>query len=278
MATYAIGDIQGCYASLMQLLELIEFSDQDQLWLTGDLVNRGPQSVEVLRFVSSLGGQAISVLGNHDLHLLAVHSGQVARKAGQTLAPVLAAPDCEQLLDWLRQQPLLHDDQRLGSVMVHAGIPHIWTLDQAKALATEVETVLRTDPSNYFKEMYGDQPQRWRNSLKGADRLRVITNYFTRMRFIKKSGRLDFAAKGGLESQPNAYLPWFAQIRKEPLGRRVICGHWAALGFYENALMSGLDTGCVWGNRLSALRLDDGALFSVKSVDFCTEDETLPSN
>ena len=267
MATYAIGDVQGCYTSLMKLLDLVSFADDDQLWLAGDLVNRGPDSVAALKFVKGLGAQAKTVLGNHDLHLLAIHSGLGTRKAGKTLQPVLNDPECDELMSWLIQQPLLVDDPSLSCVMTHAGIPHIWSLEQVKQLANEVETALKTDPDAYFSAMYGNKPSTWKTGLTGTDRLRVITNYLTRMRFITEKGKLDFDANEGLDSQPKGYRPWFAHKRDTPLGRRIICGHWAALGFYENSAVTCLDTGCVWGNRLTALRLEDGAQFSVRSAE-----------
>lgn len=267
MATYAIGDVQGCYASLLRLLDLVDFQDDDRLWFTGDLVNRGPQSLEVLRFVKNLGEKAQIVLGNHDLHLLAIFSGEVSRKPGRTLEPVFQAEDCADLLYWLRQQPLLVEDSQLGYVMTHAGIPHHWSFDQAKARAAEVEMALKTAPQDYFRNMYGNKPRSWKHDLVGTERLRVITNYLTRMRFISAKGRLEFDSNGGLDSQPKGYLPWFAFKREDPTHRKVISGHWAALGFYENDQVVSIDTGCVWGNRLTAFRLEDAASFSVKSIE-----------
>lgn len=268
MATYAIGDIQGCYRSFQNLLSLINFSHEDRLWLAGDLVNRGPQSLEVLRFVKSLGNRAISVLGNHDLHLLAIRSGLTSRKLGKTLRPIIQAPDCDELLDWLQQQPMLAEDRELGYVMTHAGLPHIWSLSQARGYAREIEQALRGDgAADFFANMYGDEPRGWSERLEGPERLRTLTNYFTRMRFIDAAGNLDFSANEGLDSQPPGYLPWFRQPRREPLPARILCGHWAALGFYETDEMIALDSGCVWGNRLTAVRLEDRAQFSVPSAE-----------
>lgn len=268
MATYAIGDIQGCYASLKALLTEVNFGAKDQLWLTGDLVNRGPSSLEVLRFIADLGDQARTVLGNHDLHLLAIHHGTTSFSPGRTLLPILNAADCDSLMRWLQHQPLLIDDANLHCVMTHAGIPHIWDLSQASALAKEVESTLQSNHyRTYFEHMYGNEPACWSDQLCGYDRLRTITNYFTRMRFIADDGRLDFKANGGLDSQPENFAPWFTQVRPKTLNRRIITGHWAALGLYQDSQVSSIDTGCVWGNNLTARRLEDGAIFSVQNQD-----------
>lgn len=268
MATYAIGDIQGCYRSLKALLGKISFNASDSLWLTGDLVNRGPQSVDVLRFVMDQGERVITVLGNHDLHLLALHHGQSQRQPGKTLTQVFDAPDRNELMNWLQQQPLLWDDAELGSVMTHAGIPHIWSLEQARSYAGEIEQILRSDRyAEYFDAMYGNQPDNWSESLKGVTRLRTLTNYFTRMRFIAADGQLEFEANGAPEDTPSGFAPWYTYPRKNPIQRRIITGHWAALGLYQDSQVSSLDTGCVWGHQLTALRLDDGALFSVDSQE-----------
>jgi bis(5'-nucleosyl)-tetraphosphatase (symmetrical) len=262
MATYAIGDLQGCHAELMQLLEQIGFNDQDQLWFTGDLVNRGPDSLQCLRFVKNLGERAVSVLGNHDLHLLALHHGG-SKKVHPTLAPILQAPDRDELMHWLQQRPLLHDDKALGYVMTHAGIPHIWSLKTARALAAELEQVLRSNQAGaFFAAMYGNKPDLWQDDLKGQARLRAITNYFTRMRFITPQGRLEFTASGSPQDAPKGFMPWFELTPLKPLNRIQLFGHWAALGHHRNERVISLDTGCVWGNALSALRLDDGVLFS----------------
>lgn len=263
MATYAIGDIQGCFNELMQLLDQVQFSDADQLWIAGDLVNRGPDSLATLRFLKSLGPRARIVLGNHDLHLLAVHYGKTHLRRGDTLDAILAAPDREELMHWLRHQPLLIADRESGYVMVHAGIPPKWSLKKALKRAAEVEQVLQgPDAETYFSHMYGNEPGRWDKTLRGWDRLRVITNYFTRMRFCDAEGRLDFKAKGGLDTQPEGYLPWFHQPRKANK-HTILFGHWAALeGYAEADNVIALDTGCIWGNQLTAFRLEDRALFS----------------
>lgn len=264
MATYAIGDLQGCYDELMRLLDQIGYTDADTLWFAGDLVNRGPASLQTLRFVKSLGRRGRTVLGNHDLHLLAVHRGTSSSKRKDTLQPILDAPDREELLQWLLHQPLLIDDKTLGYVMVHAGIPHIWTLKQARQRAQEVEQVLRGPlASAFFDHMYGNRPDTWRDSVSGWERLRLITNYFTRMRFITPAGTLDFSANGGLDSGPEGYRPWYELNRAKPIKRTILFGHWAALGETGRPGVIALDTGCVWGNALTAVRLEDGQRFSV---------------
>lgn len=268
MPTYAIGDIQGCYRSLRALLKKISFSSEDRLWLCGDLVNRGPESAEVLRYIMTLGERVQTVLGNHDLHLLAIYHECTERKPGKTLKPLLEAHDRHELLHWLQQQPLLVESEALGAVMTHAGIPHIWSLEEARARAAEVETALRgSNSKQFFSAMYGNHPASWSDQLEGDDRLRTITNYFTRMRFISADGRLDFDANGNPKECPEGYLPWYAQTRTEALPRRIITGHWAALGLYQDEQVSALDTGCVWGNQLTARRLEDGAIFSVASQE-----------
>ncbi|WP_020681698.1 symmetrical bis(5'-nucleosyl)-tetraphosphatase [Marinobacterium rhizophilum] len=263
MATYAIGDIQGCFDQLMRLLERIGFGDSDQLWLAGDLVNRGPRSLETLRFVRSLGSRARVVLGNHDLHLLAIHYGVTQPRRSDTLGPILEADDRDELMHWLLQQPLLVHDAELDYVMVHAGIPPDWSLKQASQRAREVETVLQgPEAESFFQHMYGNKPDCWSKDLKGWDRLRVITNYLTRMRFCDSKGRLDFAAKGGLDTQPAGFMPWYSHPRKAA-EQRIIFGHWAALeGGLRNPQLFSLDTGCVWGNSLTAMRLEDQRYYS----------------
>jgi len=267
MATYAIGDIQGCFDELQQLLDRIQFGPDDQLWIAGDLVNRGPKSLETLRFLKQLGERARIVLGNHDLHLLAVYYGAASVKRGDTLNEILNAPDCDELMQWLRQQKLVIADEQLGYVMVHAGIPPQWSVRKARKRAKEVETVLRsTLAREYFYHMYGNRPERWHKELEGWDRLRCITNYFTRMRFCDAEGTLDFSAKGGLDTQPEGFLPWFRQPRKSQ-DLAIIFGHWAALeGEAEADHVFALDTGCVWGNTLTAMRLEDRQLFSCQCM------------
>lgn len=265
MATYVVGDIQGCFDALRRLLDSATFDPaHDRLWSVGDLVNRGPDNLNTLRFFRDLGERALAVLGNHDLHLLAVEAG--ARKSGRkdTVQDVLEAPDAPKLLHWLRHQPLIH---LAGPyVLSHAGVPHIWSAAEASAFAAEVETQLRRDDyRNFLLHMYGDQPDRWYPELTGWDRLRVIVNYFTRMRFIGTGGNLDFAAKEGAEEAPFGMHPWFAYPRQTADRHAVfLFGHWAALnGETGKPRFIGLDTGCIWGGHLTMLRLDDGRKFQV---------------
>lgn len=264
MSTYAIGDIQGCLPALKCLLDKIDFSaDADRLWLAGDLINRGGHCLDTLRFLYNIKNSITCVLGNHDLHLLAVAEG--VRKPGRsdTLDAILQAPDRNELLNWLREQPLLHRDQRLGYTMTHAGIPPIWDLDTAEARAKEVEAALRSNEAReFYANMYGNEPDGWSESLTGMTRLRVITNYFTRMRFCTEDSRLDFASKGDPADPPNGFKPWFLQPNRKTEADRLIFGHWAALnGNSGGGNLVALDTGCVWGNRLTAFRLEDRQFF-----------------
>ncbi|MBU2965017.1 symmetrical bis(5'-nucleosyl)-tetraphosphatase [Amphritea sp. 2_MG-2023] len=267
MATYAIGDIQGCYDELQALLQHINFSDNDRLWLAGDLVNRGPKSLETLRFLYRIRDRVVVTLGNHDLHLLAVYSGTIKSKRSDTFNDILQAPDADKLMKWLCSQPLLVTDEPLGFTMVHAGIPPQWSLKKAHKRAREVEAILQsTLAAEFFKRMYGNQPNCWSDDLEGFDRLRTITNYFTRMRFCDSKGQMEFSAKGSLSSQPTGFLPWFSHEGKALKKTRIVFGHWAALeGKADRANVYALDTGCVWGGKLTALRLEDQQLFSVNS-------------
>ncbi len=270
MSVYAIGDVQGCYESLRRLLDQVDFDDtQDRLWFVGDLVNRGPASLATLRFVKSLGDCAITVLGNHDLNLLAMSAGKRAPKSSDTLAGVLAAPDRDALIDWLRRRPLIHVDESLGFAMAHAGIPHIWDIDFAGARAREVEAILSGDDFvEVLSAMYGNNPACWNDELKGMERLRSIINYLTRMRLINAVGELELAYDGPLTNIPKGYRAWFHFYRKAPPPLPLVFGHWAAInGQCDVDDLFALDTGCVWGNRLTALRLNDRERFSVKSVE-----------
>lgn len=267
MTTYAIGDIQGCFSEFQALLKHIQFDpDQDTLWFTGDLVNRGPQSLEVLRYVKALGSKHITVLGNHDLHLLALAYGVGKTHHGDTLTAILTASDNEELIDWLRHRPLLHHDKHTGFVMTHAGLAPSWSLKEAKVLAQEVENVLRGDKPHFFLEnMYGNLPDRWDENLSGMERLRCIVNYLTRMRFCYADGRIDLAYKGEIAGKPDALIPWFDVNDRVNANEKIIFGHWAALGGKTAAPnVYAVDTGCVWGNRLTALRLEDEERFSIK--------------
>jgi bis(5'-nucleosyl)-tetraphosphatase (symmetrical) len=264
MATYAIGDLQGCYEPLQRLLDRIRFdAARDRLWLVGDIVNRGPDSLATLRCVYSMGEAALTLLGNHDLHLLAVAEGFAKLKRDDTLEDVLTAPDREVLLEWLRHQPLMHYEA--GYAMVHAGLLPSWSVTRALELAGEVETALRA--SNYrsfLARMYGNQPARWDENLTGYDRLRVIVNAMTRMRVCTADGVMEFAHKGKPGGMPKGYLPWFAVPNRRSLDTTVIFGHWSALGLVLEPNVVGLDTGCVWRRQLTALRLEDRQLFQVE--------------
>lgn len=264
MSTYAIGDIQGCYQPFRRLLDQIQFDPaKDTLWIAGDLVNRGPQSLEVLRFLFSIRDSVIAVLGNHDLHLLGV--AYANRKPGKqdTLTELLNAPDREVLLSWLRHLKIMHTDTALGYAMVHAGIPPQWTLNQAQLCAQELETVLRSDNFSIFlKDMYGNQPESWDDALTGNDRLRLITNYFTRMRFCRADGTLDLITKDSANEAPEGFIPWFAHPHRKTVNDHILFGHWAALeGKTNTPNVYALDTGCVWGGQLTAMRLEDKQFF-----------------
>ncbi|MCP1672985.1 bis(5'-nucleosyl)-tetraphosphatase (symmetrical) [Natronocella acetinitrilica] len=263
MATYCIGDIQGCHPQFLELLERLDFRPgRDRLWLTGDLVNRGPQSLEVLRYVKAMGDHVVTVLGNHDLHLLAIWAGASGLKSSDTVADVLQAPDRDELMNWLRRQPLMHEDPTLGYVMTHAGIAPPWTLDVARACAREAEEVLRGDEFNLFMaEIYGNDPAQWDPALRGWDRQRYIINALTRMRYCAPDGSLLLDFKGEPGSQPPDYLPWFHVPHRHPLptGTRLVTGHWSTLGFYDQPDVISIDTGCLWGGELTAIQLDADA-------------------
>src|SRR3990167_3562798 len=260
MATYAIGDIQGCFTPLQKLLDKISFNPaQDTLWFTGDLVNRGPHSLKVLRFVKQLGAHQKTVLGNHDLHLLAVAYGTQKVSQHDTLNDILTAPDKDELIDWLRHCPLIHHDPSLGFTMTHAGIAPSWSIDKALLLASEVATVLQSaTPQDFLQAMYGNQPDHWDDRLSGWDRLRCITNYFTRMRFCHPDGRLNLCHKGMIAKTPKELIPWFQFPHRVSANDKLIFGHWAALsGVTNTPRVYALDTGCAWGCQLSGLRLED---------------------
>jgi bis(5'-nucleosyl)-tetraphosphatase (symmetrical) len=258
MATYAIGDVQGCFDELLLLLKKFSFEKKrDRLWFVGDLVNRGPKSLEVLRFVRDLGARAVTVLGNHDLHLITQFEGFERPRKDDTFRDVLEARDARELVDWLRARPLLHAEG--DYLMVHAGVLPQWTAADAAKLGREVEKALAApDYREFLKNMYGSKPDAWRDTLKGWDRLRVIVNAMTRMRFCTRGGKMEFHAKGA--APPAGYLRWFDAYR----GRKtVVFGHWSQLGMVLGRRHAGLDSGCVWGGRLTALRLEDRALFQV---------------
>jgi bis(5'-nucleosyl)-tetraphosphatase (symmetrical) len=259
MATYAVGDVQGCRDELETLLERLRFDPaRDRLWFVGDLVNRGPRSLDVLRLVHELGDAAVVVLGNHDLHLLAIARGAAQlRPADRTLLPILEAPDREPLLDWLQSRPLLHHDAALGVTMVHAGLPPQWDIPVARRCASEVEAALRGDHSGrLFAAMYGNDPDLWDEDLAGPDRLRFITNALTHLRVCDKAGRLLLKHKGPPARMPASAIPWFQVPGRRSAGARIVCGHWSALGYHDADGVLALDTGCVWGGTLTARRLD----------------------
>ncbi len=262
MTTYVIGDTQGCFIELTKLLKKIRFEPKkDRLWFTGDLVNRGPDNLSILRFIRELGSSIVVVQGNHDLHLQAIVFGGHAVQSTDTFQDVLAADDCEELCHWLSAFPLLHTEA--GYVLVHAGIPHIWTLPEATRFALEVHNALRgINRQAFFQQMYGDEPSVWSDSLSGIDRLRVITNYFTRMRCISPDGRLNFESEITKDRCPNGFQAWFdypVQFSED-----IVFGHWASLeGSTGRSNIHAIDTGCVWGRQLTALRLPDHQRFSV---------------
>ena len=263
MSTYAIGDIQGCFASLMRLLERCRFDPAvDRLWLVGDLVNRGPRSLETVRFVKELGNSAIVVLGNHDLSLLMAAEGFGKRGKGDTFDDILQAPDREELLFWLRHQRMCHVEN--GHCLVHAGLLPQWSVAQARALAVEVETGLRgADFRELLAHLWGSEPAVWSEDLQGWARVRCIVNAMTRMRFCSAQGVMEFRSKGETTSAPAGYLPWFAVPGRRSADHRLVTGHWSALGLRQTENHLALDTGCLWGRQLTAVCLEDGRLFQV---------------
>ncbi len=267
MSDYAIGDVQGCYEPLQRLLELIQFDETaDRLWFVGDLVNRGPESLAVLRFVSRLPIAPRVTLGNHDLHLLgSLFVKESWRGHDDTLQEVLNAPDRDELGHWLRKQSILYFSEELNVVMCHAGIAPIWTLSQAMQLANELESVLSGDNfCDFLAHMYGNEPNAWSDDLKGVDRWRAITNYFTRMRFCDSQGRLNLSYKGTLADAPANLYPWYAVPGRKPIEVDIVFGHWAALlGVSPDPKIHAIDTGCLWGGQLTALRLQDMQRFAV---------------
>jgi len=263
MATIAIGDVQGCYDQLMRLLERAGYNERrDVLWFVGDLVNRGPQSLATVRFVKRLGNRAVTVLGNHDLNLLAVAEGIRKPHRGDTDGDVRAAPDRDELLAWLRQRKMMHVENDYA--MVHAGLLPQWNILQALALAREVEEALSGPGYRQFlRDMYGNEPARWRDDLAGADRLRIIVNAMARMRLTSPDGALELDYKLGLDGMPRGYVPWYDAPHRASRGTTIIFGHWAALGVIVREDVVCLDSGCVWGRALSALRLEDRRLFQL---------------
>ena len=261
MSTYAIGDVQGCYDQLMRVLERAGYDERrDILWFVGDIINRGPHSLATLRFVKGLGSRQVTVLGNHDLNLLAVAEGSRKGQRGDTVSDILGAPDRDELLAWLRHQKLVHAEG--GWAMVHAGLAPQWTIAQALACSAEVEAALQADDYREFlKQMFGNEPQRWRDDLAGYDRLRVIVNATVRMRLATADGKIDFTHKLAPATAPAGYLPWYDVPGRASRDTRIVFGHWAALGLLVREDVVCLDSGCVWGRSLSMMRLEDGQLY-----------------
>ncbi len=257
MAIYAIGDIQGCYDDLRRLLDVVKFDPgPDQLWLAGDLVNRGPKSLETLRFVKGLGSAAVTVLGNHDLHLIAtvVSLGKSGKK--DTLGAVLRAPDCDELINWLRHQRLFYHNDTF--CMLHAGLPPQWDFNLTRQMALETEQAMQgADYERFFRSMYGNKPAVWRDDLPKSEKLRFAVNCFTRLRYCTADGVLDFSQKGAPGTQPEHLLPWYTVPGRKSLDMRIIFGHWSTLGFYRENNCYAIDTGCLWGGQLTALKLED---------------------
>jgi len=258
MSIYAIGDVQGCYEELMQLLDVINFDPAtDEVWFVGDLVNRGSRSLDVLRLVKSLETAATAVLGNHDLHLLALALGKDVPVEGTQLRAILDAPDGGALIEWLRYRPMVHYRPNLNTLMMHAGVIPEWHPLQVVKLGREVELVLQgPSAGDFLTAMYGERPERWSPHLQGFERLRFITNCLTRIRYCRMDGGLDFSFKGPPGKQPEGLVPWFDAPNRATECVRMVFGHWSALGLHRRENLLGLDTGCVWGNKLTAARLD----------------------
>ena len=258
MAIYAIGDLQGCYDPFRHLLDKLKFEpSKDQLWLTGDLVNRGPKSLETIRFVRTLGNSAKVVMGNHDLHLLAVAHGMCKfTDRFESLVNILNADDRDDLIDWLRHRPLVHYDKKIHTLLVHAGISPQWNIKKTLAYATEVESKLQgRDYMDFLAKIYGNLPNQWSNELSGYKRLRFIVNCLTRIRMIDKKGRIDFEHKGPPATARKELTAWFEVEEAAWKGTRIVFGHWSALGLIINPKLICVDTGCVWGRQLTAVQL-----------------------
>jgi bis(5'-nucleosyl)-tetraphosphatase (symmetrical) len=258
MATYAIGDIQGCYTPLRQLLDTLAFDPaKDQLWLVGDLINRGPDSLKTLRYVISLGDAVHTVLGNHELHMLAVYFGHKRAHKSDTFDDIFTAHDAAQLVQWVLSQPVFYEDEQLGYSMLHAGVPPQWTLEKTRACARELEAALRgKNLEKFLSKMYGNTPDAWDENLTGIERLRFITNCFTRMRYCDKNGTLALQEKGPLGTQAKHLLPWFMLPERKTQPHKLLFGHWSTLGITHANNAYCLDSGCLWGGKLSAIRLD----------------------
>lgn len=267
MATLAVGDIQGCSRALQRLLEAASFDPaRDRVWLPGDLVNRGPDSAGVLRWARSLGERAVVVLGNHDLHLLAVFHGKgTGDMCRDTLVRILAEPDGRELVEWLGRQKLMHAEN--GLAMVHAGLLPEWSISRGLELAREVEAELHDAPARLFERMYGDEPARWSGALDRADRHRVVINAMTRLRMLDRSGAMELSYAGEPGKAPAGLVSWFDVPGRASADTPIVCGHWAALGLVLRPDLLAIDTGCVWGRQLTAVRLEDRAVFQVRCDD-----------
>ena len=279
MSTYAIGDVQGCYSELQNLLNEINFDERrDELWFTGDLVNKGPKSLQTLRFIKALGVNAKITLGNHDLHLLAVAKNIQPLLKKDTIQEILAADDVEELIDWLKSRPLLITDDNLNFTMVHAGLPPQWSLENAKEFAKECELILQSEKINkLLAEMYGDTPNIWVNSLQDYAKQRFIINCFTRIRFCNSDGMLDFDTKVAPGKQNTSLIPWYSLPNRKTKDNKIIFGHWSTVHIgneknFKQYNVYPIDTGCLWGGRLTAMRLEDEKVFSVPSEEpkFCS--------
>lgn len=266
MATYVVGDLQGCLSPLWCLLEKVAFdTQQDKLIIAGDTINRGPDSLQTLRFLYANRKYIKTVLGNHDLHLLAVAHGFSRLKNGDTIKEILSAKDKIELLEWLIHQPLIYTPDDYNCLIVHAGISPFWGVNKAKRLAAEVEQILQSENASiFFKNMYGDEPNIWSDNLEGMARLRVITNYLTRVRLLNAQGALNLSYKGGIDTMPAGLIPWFLHPKQRFAKKTtIVFGHWAALNGYTGVPHAiALDTGCVWGQKLTMICLDTNQLYS----------------
>lgn len=262
MATYVIGDIQGCFDELQELVKFIKFNPKkDQLWFVGDLVNRGPKSLETLRWVKSLGTSAVTVLGNHDLHLLAAYAGAKDIRTTSSLYSVLQANDIDELIDWLRYQPLLCYNKKLSFAMVHGGLAPQWNIKDALLYAKEVEHVLKSKKyTDFLFNMYGDKPDHWDGRLKGWNRLRTITNFLTRVRYCNEKGEMSFEDKGPPGTQSKGMKPWFEITSRKSYDTTIAFGHWSTLGHIHEHNIISTDTGCLWGGMLTAVKIERESL------------------
>lgn len=267
MATYAIGDIQGCYDGLQRLLEHVDFNPSDDyLWLVGDIINRGPHSLKTLRFIKALDSRATMVLGNHEIYALAAFHNIVSHDPNNTFYEIFKAANCDELLHWLRHRPLAHFDASHNALMVHAGVPPIWSLNETLGYSKELEEALRSDDYvTLIREVFGNHPTEWTENLQGWRRYRYLIDGLTRIRFCTPQGTLDVKTKGGLDDAPTGYYPWFHCPQRKPIEADIVFGHWSTLGGYIENNLYGLDTGYIWGGSLTALRLEDKKVFQISA-------------